>query len=320
MSLTEFRRVLKEESLALERLAGELDEASYGRAVEWIAGCAGRVVTCGVGKSGHVARKAAGTFSSTGTPSIFLHASEAAHGDLGMIAPGDVVLLYSHSGETDEIVNLFVAIKALGARTILITGRLQSSAARMADLALCTLVESEACPNNLAPTTSTTVMMAIGDALAVEVMSRRGFSREDFAKLHPRGALGKRLLLTVRDVMRPREDIAIVGALDTVFEVVSRMTQAGVGAACVERDGKLVGLISEGDLRRHELATGFRSDAPAAEVMNAKMTTIEPDLLAVEALEAFQNHPAKIGEIPVVGHGGLEGLLVLKDLLRSGIV
>lgn len=321
VSIDAVRRVLKEEALAIAELADRSDIAAIEMAVDWILGCEGRVVACGVGKSGHIAKKTAGTLSSTGTPSLFLHAAEAVHGDLGMITSRDIVLLYSHSGETDEIVDLFVPIRALGARTILMTGRSDSSAARLADLVLDTGVDREACPNNLAPTTSTTVMLALSDALAVAVMERRGFGRDDFAKLHPSGALGKRLLLTVGDVMRTRAEIAVVAESDSVFEVVRRMTSAGVGVACVERAGKLVGLISESDLRRHELATGFKSDAPASEVMNASMTTITTSLMAVEALELFQNHPVKIGELPVVDEADATvGLLVLKDLLRSGII
>lgn len=321
MSESAVRRVLEEEGKAIVELARRLDESLVEKAVEWILECEGRVIVCGIGKSGHIAKKIAGTLSSTGTPSLFLHAAEALHGDLGMVTNRDIVLLYSHSGETDEIVNLFVPIRALGARTILITGRVDSSAGRLADLVLDTGVEREACPNNLAPTTSTTVMLALSDALAVAVMERRGFGRDDFARLHPSGSLGKRLLLTVGDVMRSRGDIALVSESDNVFEVVRRMTGAGVGVACVERDGKLVGLISESDLRRHELATGFKSDAPASDVMNAAMTTIPPALMAVEALEVFQNHPVKIGELPVVDEAGaIAGVLVLKDLLRSGIL
>ena len=321
MSIESVRRTLVFEGEAILGLAHALDSDAFSKALDWIHGCSGRLITCGVGKSGHIARKTAGTFSSTGTPSLFLHAAEAVHGDLGMVTDRDVVLLYSHSGETDEIVSLFPSLKAIGARTVLITGRRESSAGRLADLVLDTLVEHEACPNNLAPTTSTTVMLAVSDALAVAVMERRGFGKEDFAKFHPSGTLGKRLLLTVGDVMRPRSEIAVVSGSDTVFEVVRAMTQAGVGVACVERENRLVGLISESDLRRHELATGFKSDAPASELTNTGMTTIRKDLMAVEALEVFQNHPRKIGELPVVDdQGATLGLLVLKDLLRSGIL
>jgi len=319
MSLESGRRALLQEAEAIRLCAERLGEP-FAAAVEMMLACTGRVITCGVGKSGHIARKTAGTLSSTGTPSLFLHAAEAVHGDLGMVTAGDVVVLYSHSGETDELVRLFPSLRAIGARTILLTGRPNSSAGRLADLVLDTCVTEEACPNNLAPTTSTTVMLALSDALAVSVMERRGFTRADFARFHPSGALGKRLLLTVADVMRPSSEIAVVGPEEPMREVIRAMTLAHVGAACVVVDGALRGIVSEGDLRRHLLQDTSPMDAPAAEIMNPNAATIDPDLLAIEALEAFQNYPVKIGEMPVVADGRLVGLLVLKDLLRSGIV
>ncbi|RYG36989.1 KpsF/GutQ family sugar-phosphate isomerase [bacterium] len=313
------RRVLIEEAAAVAACAERLGEP-FDRAVEWLLNLEGRAVTCGVGKSGHIARKAAGTLSSTGTPSLFLHAAEAVHGDLGMVTAKDVAILYSHSGETDEIVRLFPSLRTQGAKTILLTGRPESSAGRLADLVLDTGVEREACGLELAPTTSTTVMLALSDALAMATMEQRGFGKEDFARFHPAGALGKRLLLTVADTMRPLRDIAVVAPETPMIEVVRAMTEEAIGAACVVRDGRLLGLVSEGDLRRWLLADGSR-DAPASSLMNDHPASIEPTLMAVDALETFQNFPAKIGELPVVdGEGTLRGLLVLKDLLRSGIV
>jgi arabinose-5-phosphate isomerase len=319
------RRVLLEEAAAILALADDL--GSFEEAVTTIFNCKGRVITCGVGKSGHIAKKTAGTLSSTGTPSLFLHAAEAVHGDLGMVTRQDVVLLYTHSGETDEIVRLFPSIRSIGATAILVTGRPDSSAGRLADIVLDTKVSAEACPNNLAPTTSTTVMLALSDALAVAVMEKRGFGKEDFAKFHPSGTLGKRLLLRVADVMRPLRDIAIVKEDDDVLRISQAITQAGVGAACVVRDGILEGFISDGDLRRHLQQTGGDVHAKAFNLMTAGVTTIDPNLLAVEALEIFQNLPKKpnqktagIGEMPVVGDGKLLGLLMLKDLVRSGIL
>lgn len=313
------RRVLTEEADALTDLGQRLD-ASFDTAVAWILGCPGRVITCGLGKSGHIARKTAGTLASTGTPSSFLHAAEAVHGDLGMVTEGDIVLAYTHSGESDEIVKLFGPFSALGARTVVITGRPESTAARQADLVLNTWVNREACPNNLAPTTSTTAMLALSDALAVTVMELRGFGKEDFAKFHPSGALGKRLLLRVEDVMRTGDDLAVVGPAQPLEEVMSAITKAGAGAACVVSDsGALAGFISDGDLRRHFLTNGD-PHARAEAMMTQNVTTIEPDLLAVEAMEVFQNLPVKIGEMPVVGQGKVVGLLSLKDLLRSGIL
>ncbi|HVT13897.1 MAG TPA: KpsF/GutQ family sugar-phosphate isomerase [Fimbriimonadaceae bacterium] len=311
------RRVLVEEAEAILALADDLGR--FEEAVDAIYASRGRVITCGVGKSGHIARKTAGTLSSTGTPSLFLHAAEAVHGDLGMVTADDIVLMYTHSGETDELVRLFPSIRSIGARTILVTGRPDSSAGRLADLVLDTKVTSEACSNNLAPTTSTTVMLALSDALAVAVMERRGFGKEDFAKFHPSGTLGKRLLLRVADVMRPLAEIAAVAPDEEILEVSREITQAGVGAACVVEDGRLVGFISDGDLRRH-LANGGDIHAKAASLMSVGVTTIDPDMLAIDAFEVFQNLPRKIGEMPVVRDTRLLGLLMLKDLVRSGIL
>ena len=320
MSLGVGRGVLLQEADAIRAMADRLG-TEFDQAVEIVLACPGRVITCGVGKSGHIARKTAGTLSSTGTPSLFLHAAEAVHGDLGMVTAGDVVVLYSHSGETDEIGRLFPSIRAQGAKSILITGRPASTAGRQADLCLNTFVEEEACPNNLAPTTSTTAMLALSDALAVAVMARRGFGKEDFARFHPSGTLGKRLLLTVRDVMRAYPDIAHVAPSDSATEVIRAMTQTAVGAACVvDSATSLIGLISESDLRKHLLSHENPLSSPASELMNPDPTTVEPDLLAIDAFEVFQNFPVKIGEIPVVEEGKVVGLLVLKDLLRSGIL
>ncbi len=320
MSIEAGSRVLRHEAEALLALSARLDQA-FVTAVDWIIDCRGRVVACGVGKSGHIARKAAGTLSSTGTPSLFLHAAEAVHGDLGAVAPGDIVLLYSHSGETDEIVRLFPSLREGGAKTVLITGRPDSSAGRLADHVLDTGVSAEACPNDLAPTTSTTVMLALSDALAVAAMERRRFSRQDFARFHPSGTLGKRLLLRVPHVMRPLKEMAVVRPEDDVLEVMHAITQARVGAACVVDDERrLLGLVSDGDLRRHLEVPPHRMDACAAELMTADVATLDPHMLAVEALEAFQNHPRKAGDMPVLEDGKVLGLVTLKDLLRSGIV
>jgi arabinose-5-phosphate isomerase len=318
------QRVLLEEGVALGDLAQALDE-TFERAVKAILDATAqgkRVITCGVGKSGHIARKTAGTLASTGTPSLFLHAAEAMHGDLGMVNPGEIVILYSHSGETDEIVNVFLPLKANGANTILITGRKDSSAARLADIVLTTGVTKEACPNNLAPTTSTTAMLALSDALAVAAMEARGFTPEDFAKFHPSGALGKRLLLTVADVMRKGADVATVRQDTGVLDILKAITQANAGAAIVvSEDGVMLGFISEGDLRRHMVSSANPLEGTAKEIMKEQVTTIPVDLLAIEALEVFQNHPVKFGEAPVLDENRkLLGVLVLKDLLRSGIL
>lgn len=314
-------RVLRDESAAIAALA-ECLGSEAATAVEWIVAARGRTITCGIGKSGHIARKTAGTLASTGTPSSFVHAAEAVHGDLGAITVDDVVLLYTQSGETEEIVKLFPAFAAIGAKTILITGRPDSSAGRLADLVLDTGVRHEACPHNLAPTTSTTVMLALSDALAMAVMEARGFGTEDFARFHPSGSLGRRLLLAVSDVMRSGDDLALVSEDTPVLDVLKSITKAGAGAACVvDTGGHLVGFISDGDVRRHFVNSAAPLGGTASALMNSRVTTIQADLLAAEALETFQNHPVKIGEMPVLDdERRVVGILMLKDLLRSGIV
>lgn len=321
MTLDSLRRVLTLEAEALTALSSRLDQR-FLDAAAWISECRGRVVTCGVGKSGHIAEKAAATFASTGTPSFFLHAAEAVHGDLGMVTADDVVLAYSYSGETDEVVRLFPSFRQIGARSIIVTGRPSSSAGRAADLVLDVAVEREACPNNLAPTTSTTVMLAASDALAVAVMEDRQFGSSDFARFHPAGALGRRLLLTVRDAMRQGEDLATVPVDASVLETMKAVTNAGAGGACVvDPEGKLIGYVSDGDVRRWFLTNDKPLEGKASDLMSKGGVTIEPDMLAFDALEVFQNYPAKIGEMPVVDSDGrVVGILMLKDLLRSGIV
>lgn len=319
-TLAAVRRVLLEESEAIRQLAAQLGPEIEEAAKKMLL-CSGRVITCGIGKSGHIARKTAGTLSSTGTPSLFLQAAEAVHGDLGMVTASDIVLMYSHSGETDELVKLFPPLQAIGAQTILITGRPESSCGRLADLILNTHVVHEACPNNLAPTTSTTAMLALSDALAVAVMEQRGFGTEDFAKFHPSGALGRRLLLRVRDVMRQGADLAVVQPDTSVHDLMRAITNAGAGAACVvDAGGSLVGFVSDGDLRRHFVNSAAPLEATAAELMVENPATIDADILAADALEYFQNLPKKLGEFPVLDEGRLVGLLMLKDLLRSGIL
>ena len=315
------KRVLDEEAKAVLACAEHLGE-SFDRACGSILNCRGRVICSGVGKSGHIARKTAATLASTGTPSFFMHATEAVHGDLGMVTGDDIVLVYTHSGETDELVRLFPSFKAVGAFTILVTGRPNSTAARLSDLVLDTGVKEEACPNNLAPTTSTTVMLALSDALAVAILEQRGFTRDDFARFHPAGSLGKQLLLRVQDVMRTGDDIAVVTENDDVIRVMQAIAKASVGAACVANsEGGLVGFVTEGDLRRHLLAeTKLGVRDKVASFMNPNPYVLEPTLMAMEALEVFQNHPKQIGESPVVSEGKLVGLLMLKDLLRSGII
>lgn len=312
------RRVLREEAEALTRVA-ERDDAEYVQAVELFLKCPGRVITCGLGKSGHVARKTAATLASTGTPSLFLHAAEAVHGDLGMVTGQDVVLVYSYSGET-EVVQLMPSFKKAGASTVAMTGRVQSTLAKQADLVLDVSVEKEACMHNLAPTTSTTLMMAVSDALAVAVMEARGFTREDFARYHPAGALGKRLTLTVRDVMRQGDDLPLVELQAPLAKCLEVVGQKGAGGAVVvDSQGKLHGYFTDGDLRRWILKGGDL-EAEAGRVATPSPMTVEPEILAMEALEIFENSPLKIGELPVVEGNRVVGLLVLKDLVRAGLI
>ena len=313
------RRVLTEEAEAIRLKAENLPDG-FEKAVRMILECEGRVVTCGLGKSGHIAKKTSATFASTGTPSLFLHAAEAVHGDLGMVTNKDIVILYTYSGETSELIALYPPIQSIGAKILVMTGRPESSAGRLADLVLDSSVPKEACPNNLAPTTSTTVMLALSDALAVAVMEQRGFGSGDFAKYHPSGSLGRKLLLRVSDVMRKGEDVALAHADTPFIEVLGRITKSGAGGACiVDETGVLLGFISDGDVRRHILNHPHALETPASELMTLNPASLPPDMLASDALEAFQNHSRKIGEMMVLENGKLAGLLVLKDLLRSGI-
>ena len=316
------RRVLTEEAQALRLLAERLD-ATFVRAVELVLGCAGRVVVTGMGKSGAVGRKIAGTLSSTGAPALFLHPGEALHGDLGMVTATDVVLALSYSGETDELLAVLPGLKRRGAALIAMTGGARSTLAQSADVVLDVSVEREACPLCLAPTTSTTAMLALGDALAIAAMEARGFGREDYARLHPAGALGRRLLLRVGDVMRTGENVAVVAHDARIGDVVLAMPRAHQRAAViVAPDGTLAGLITGGDLRR--ALERFGNDCLsrlAADVMTRDPLTVAPDALAAEGLRLFETFPADISEIPVVDEDRRPlGMLMLKDLLRAGIV
>lgn len=315
------REVLQIEAQAISVLSERLDEA-FDRAVEVLLNCSGRLVISGVGKSGAIARKLAGTFSSTGTPALFLHPTEAAHGDLGTVTSQDVALLLSYSGESDEIVALCPALKRLQVFTIAMTGRPDSTLGRMADLVLDVAVEREACPHNLAPTASTTAMLAMGDALALATMVARGFTPDDFALNHPAGALGKRLLLRAHDVMRTGDSLAIVRTDAPLREALFAITRAGAGAACVvDENGVMVGLVTDGDIRRRLLQDERALSSPVQEAMNRHFYRVQGNPLAIEVMEKFQSLPIKIGDIPVLDDTGRPvGIITLKDLLRLGIV
>jgi len=311
---------LKAEGEAVLALCDRIDE-SFGKAVELVLGCKGRLVVTGMGKSGAIGRKLAGTFSSTGTPSLFLHPAEGIHGDLGMVTGSDVVLAISNSGESEEIASILPAIGRIGAKLIAMVGRLECTLASYADVVLDTSVECEACPLGLAPTTSTTVQLALGDALALAVMEARRFTHEDYALFHPGGALGRRLLLKVSDVMRTGSEMAVVKADVVLRDVLFAITRAGAGAACVvDDDGKLLGIITDGDVRRALLNDEKALGKLASEVMIPGPRTIAPDRLATEGLRKMEGPPKQIGEMPVLADGKPVGMLMLKDLVAAGIV
>jgi arabinose-5-phosphate isomerase len=280
----------------------------------------GRVVVMGIGKSGHVARKIAATLASTGTPAMFVHPAEASHGDLGMIKPVDLVLGVSNSGEVDELTTLLPVIKRLGATLVAMTGNPKSSLARHADIVLDSGVEREACPLQLAPTASTTAQMALGDALAVALLEARGFKSEDFARSHPGGSLGRKLLTHLSDVMRKGDAVPRVGT-DTPFpELMREMSAKGLGAsAVVDAEGRPLGIFTDGDLRRLiEKGVDLRSTR-ASDVMNTAARTIRDDALAAEAAQLMEQH--RITSVLVVdAQGQLVGAINSNDLLRAKVI
>ena len=324
--LCEARRVLSEAATALTALEKRLDPDAWARAVRLLLSTRGRVVVTGMGKSGAVGRKLAGTLSSTGTPALFLHPAEGVHGDLGMLAPEDVVIALSYSGETDEILAILPTITRLDIPLIAFTGRLRSTLGRTAAVALDVSVDKEACYMNLAPTTSTTAMIALGDALAVSLMGARRFTEQDYARLHPAGTLGRRLTLRIVDIMRAGDAVAVVPETATVFDAVFAITQAHAGAAIVtDAAGRVSGLIADGDIRRHLLHDRDVLSRPAAAVMTRRPGVVAAHLLAVEGLRLLEEfHPqpgSRVGEAPVVDDDGRPlGMLMLKDLVKAGIV
>lgn len=308
------RWVIEAEAAAVAGLSGQLDE-SFDCAVELILGARGRLVCTGMGKSGLVLKKIAATLASTGTPSFFLHPAEAIHGDLGMIAPGDVVLAASYSGTTEELVRLVEIVKRMGVPLVAITGNGESPLARHADIHLRTEIDEEACPLNLAPTASTTATLALGDALAMALMEARGFTTEDFARLHPGGRLGKRLL-RVRELMVKGGDLPSVAAGTLLREAIYEMSKKGLGITAVTgAAGELLGCISDGDLRRLLEQGGAQLEKPVEELMKKSPRTISGDLLAGEALQRMETY--RITSVFVCGdEGRLEGIVHLHDLWR----
>lgn len=313
------RRVLAIEADALHKISARLDDA-FARAVGLILHCHGRVVVSGIGKSGHIARKIAATLASTGTPAYFVHAAEAVHGDLGMIARDDVLIALSNSGENDELLTIVPLVKRQGGKLIAITGNAASSLAQEADVHLDARVDEEACPLNLAPTASTTAALALGDALAVALLDARGFGADDFARSHPGGALGRKLLTHVRDVMQPAEKVAKVGAGETVPHALAAISRGGMGmTAVLDEAGTLLGIFTDGDLRRAMEKLGDLRQLAVGAVMSRNPRTIGPERLAVEAVEMMERH--KINQLLVADAAGqLVGALNMHDLFRAKVV
>ena len=302
-----------------ERLQGEPGEA-FARAVRAVLSCQGRLVVMGMGKSGHVGRKITATLASTGTPAMFVHPAEAHHGDLGMVQPGDVVLAISNSGESEELTGLLPVLKRQGVTLLAMTGKPTSSLARHADIVLDSAVAQEACPLNLAPTASTTAQMALGDALAVVLLDARGFKPEDFARSHPGGSLGRKLLTHLTDVMRSGEAVPREAPESPFGDVMREMSAKGLGAtAVVAADGTVLGVFTDGDLRRKiEAGVELRSTT-ARELMTPSPQTIREDVLAAEAVALMEAR--RINTLLVVDAAGvLVGAVSTNDLMRAKVI
>jgi arabinose-5-phosphate isomerase len=313
------RKVLAIEAEAVSALGSRLDQ-NFLAAVEIILSCRGRVVVSGMGKSGHIARKIASTMASTGTPAFFVHPAEASHGDLGMITREDVVVALSYSGESDELLTIIPLIKRQGAKLIAITGNAGSALAKEADVYLDARVSQEACPLNLAPTASTTAALALGDALAIALLDARGFGADDFARSHPGGTLGRRLLTHVSDVMRTGDDVPHVAEDVSLVEALREMSRKRMGmTAVLDRARHVVGIFTDGDLRRAlERSSDLRA-VKLTDVMSRDPRTIQESKLAVEAVEMMERH--KINQLLVVTDAGeLAGALNMHDLFRAKVI
>jgi len=313
------RRVLAIEADAVRALIERLD-ARFLAALDLIAGRSGRVVVSGIGKSGHIARKIASTMASTGTPAYFVHAAEASHGDLGMIEAGDVFIAISYSGASDELLDIVPLVKRRGAKLIAITGNAQSALAREADVHLDARVAQEACPLKLAPTASTTAALALGDALAVALLERRGFSSDDFARSHPKGRLPRQALVHVADVMHTGADVPAVNSGAAAMQAVAEISRGRLGmTAVIDAKRRVQGIFTDGDLRR-ALEKGIDLGAVSVdEVMTRNPRTLSPQALAAEAVQLMEAH--KITQVLVVDeHGALLGALNLHDLFRAKVI
>lgn len=321
--LADIQQLLRIESDAIAQTATRLDRAQVGRVLQLLANCGGKVVILGVGKSGIIGQKIAATMTSTGTAALYLHPSDALHGSLGIVQQEDVLIVLSNSGETDEIVAMLPYLKNRGVPIVAIVGNLHSTLARRADAVLDASVDKEACPLNLAPTTSTTVALAIGDALAMTVMKVKGLTPDDFAVNHPAGRLGKRLTLRVGDLMHREGENPTIETGSSWVEVVRAISKGGLGAVCVvDGDGRLAGIITDGDLRRaieqtsHESLAKLKSD----DFMTRKPVVVTPELLAFDALRLMEDRPSQISVLPVVdGDERCVGLIRVHDIVRSGL-
>jgi arabinose-5-phosphate isomerase len=318
-SIAMAQRVLQIESEAVAALQQRLG-ADFQQAVELILACRGRVIVCGLGKTGHIGRKIAATLASTGTPAYFVHAAEAVHGDLGMITSDDILIAISNSGETDELLTIVPLFKREGGLLIAICGNDVSSLAQAADIYLDASVREEACSLNLAPTASTTAALALGDALAVALLDARGFGAADFARSHPGGALGRRLLTHVRDVMRPLAQVPLITEATPVVDALAAISRGGMGMVLVQNaQAGLSGIFTDGDLRRALQKLGDLRSTAVAEVMTRAPRSIVPEKLAVEAVQLMEEF--KITQLPVIDAAGkLCGALTMHDLFRAKVL
>ena len=312
------RAVLRIEADAIRALESRLDER-FGRACELLLGCTGRIVVTGVGKSGHVGAKLAATFASTGSPAFFVHAGEASHGDLGMLCRDDALVALSHSGSTAELLTLVPGVKRLGVPIVALTGNPDSPLARASDIHLDVSVEREACPLGLAPTASTTAALALGDALAIALLRARGFDEDDFARSHPGGRLGRRLLLHVGDVMATGEAVPRVRRDARLADALVEISRKGLGMIAVtDADDRLVGVFTDGDLRRAIESGADVRRLSMASVMSADPRTIDSERLAVAAVGCMQEY--RVTSLPVVDDGALVGVVTMHALLAAGVV
>ena len=319
MSISMAKKVLMNESKAIAKLANKINK-DFERSVNVLAKVKGRVIVTGMGKPGFIAQKVSATMSSTGTPSLYLHPAEALHGDIGRVMRDDIVIAFSNSGETEEVVKLIPIIKKIGAKLIAVTGNGKSTLAANSDFVIDSSIDKEACPMGLAPTTSTTAMLALGDALAIALLEKKNFKPRDFALYHPGGVLGKRLILKVLDIMRPKSKTPIVKKNTRIKDVLLKITKMRAGSAIViDGKGKLIGIFTDGDLRRHLEQGKDLLTKKVGDVMTKSPVVIIEDRLAAEAFEILRDR--KIDEIPVVDKKGCPvGVLDVQDILKAGLV